>query len=397
MPTRVTVQREVLVPDPVKLARYERLPELGPRILFFSGGSALRSTSRRLVSFTHNSIHIITAFDSGGSSAKLRETFFMPAVGDIRARLMDLADQTLHGNPHIFSLFAHRLPKTNNREQLTDELDRMVKGRHRLIRNIPDPMRKIIRNHLRSFQERMPPEFDLRGASIGNLILTAGYLQNRRHLDPVIYIFSKLVQVRGIVRPVLNKYLHLAALLADNTMIVGQHRLTGKEAPPITVKIKDIFLTDNATAPTACATAIRPKLRKLISEAELICFPMGSFYSSLLANVLVGGVGRAVADNPCPKVYIPSTGVDPECCGMTLQEQIDRLLEALLNDAGGREPADVLNFVLLDSRNGVYIGAPDTEKLHALGIQCLDVRLVSPHSAPLIDERLLVPVLLSLA
>ena len=73
----------------------------------------------------------------------------------------------------------------------------MIDSRHELIKGIPDPMRKIIRHHLRMFREQKPRDFDLRGASIGNLILTSGYLENERHLDPVIYIFSHLVRVRG--------------------------------------------------------------------------------------------------------------------------------------------------------------------------------------------------------
>ena len=90
---RLKIIREVDIPDPYRLELYKRVPELGPRILFFTGGSALRKTSRELIKYTHNSIHLITPFDSGGSSAVIREAFAMPAVGDIRNRLMSLADQ----------------------------------------------------------------------------------------------------------------------------------------------------------------------------------------------------------------------------------------------------------------------------------------------------------------
>ncbi|MGE4294032.1 MAG: 2-phospho-L-lactate transferase CofD family protein, partial [Desulfovibrio sp.] len=92
---RIRVAREVLVPDRIKLERYRQVPALGPRVLFFSGGTALRDTSAELVRYTHNSVHIITPFDSGGSSAILRKAFDMPAVGDIRNRLMALADTSL--------------------------------------------------------------------------------------------------------------------------------------------------------------------------------------------------------------------------------------------------------------------------------------------------------------
>ena len=60
--------RLVALPDPTRVERCARLPELGPKVLFFSGGTALRDVSRRLKRYTHNSIHLITPFDSGGSS-----------------------------------------------------------------------------------------------------------------------------------------------------------------------------------------------------------------------------------------------------------------------------------------------------------------------------------------
>ncbi|MEG6550492.1 2-phospho-L-lactate transferase CofD family protein, partial [Desulfocurvibacter africanus] len=93
MTMRILVSRTTTLPDPIKLARFLRAPELGPKVLFFTGGTALKALSRRIIDYTHNSIHLITPFDSGGSSAKLRAAFDMPAVGDLRNRLMALADR----------------------------------------------------------------------------------------------------------------------------------------------------------------------------------------------------------------------------------------------------------------------------------------------------------------
>ncbi|MBL0700813.1 MAG: YvcK family protein, partial [Desulfosarcina sp.] len=88
--TSIFIRRKELLPNSVKLARYTKAPELGPRLLFFSGGSALRHLSSTLTKYTYNSIHLITPFDSGGSSATLRRAFKMLAIGDIRNRLMAL-------------------------------------------------------------------------------------------------------------------------------------------------------------------------------------------------------------------------------------------------------------------------------------------------------------------
>lgn len=393
----VQITRTLPLPDPVRLERYRRSPDLGPKILFFSGGSALRKTSTELTGYTHNSIHIITPFDSGGSSAKLRDAFAMPAVGDIRNRLLALADRSLHGNPEIFKLFAHRFPNEGDQNEFIRELDRMIAGEHLLTATIPDPMRKIIRHHLYLFRQSMPADFDLHKASIGNLILTGGYLENRRHLDPVIFIFSKLVQVRGIVRPVLNKDLHLTAETENGEVIVGQHNLTGKEVSPIASKIKKVYLSSRRDGPQPAEVLIRKKMSDLIHDAELICYPMGSFYSSLIANLLPKGVGRAISRNPCPKVFIPNTGCDPEQYGLELTDQIQTLISYLRQD----DPEhicekQVLDFVILDRKNFKYAGELDETLMQQKGIQVIDCPLISPETYPCIDEKLLVPILLSL-
>lgn len=394
--SRITVCREIEVPDALQVARFQKAPELGPRLLFFSGGTALRGLSRRLVDFTHNSIHVITPFDSGGSSAKIRQAFQMPAIGDVRARIMDLADTTLRGNHEVVALFAHRFPADGR--DLEAQLARMVQGRHPLVAGIPDPMRKIIRNHLATFLEQMPGDFDLRGASIGNLVLTAGYLMNRRFFDQVIYIFSRLVQARGEVRPVVNKHLHLGARLADGRVVLGQHRLTGKECPPLDSPIAELFLSSSLDAEQRAEVPIRTKMRELIASADLICFAPGSFYTSLLADLLPRGVGRAVARARCPKVYVPSTGHDPETLGLDLGGQVEVLLRALRRDDPKHvKAADVLQFVLWDSRNGAYRGKLDAAALGRRGVQVLDLRLITPESAPRIDPTLLAQALLSLA
>jgi CofD-related protein of GAK system len=393
---RLPITREVAIPDPVKLERLRRAPEFGPKILFFSGGSALKDTSRELVAFTHNSIHIITPFDSGGSSAILRQAFAMPAVGDFRNRLMALADQSLKGNPEIYDLFAHRLDKKAGQDELRSELKSLAQGHHRLIRRVPDPMRKILRNHCRAFMDLMPAGFNLRGASVGNLVLTAGYLDSRRQFDTVIYLFSKLVEVQGVVRPVVNKNLHLAAQLQDGTVVIGQHRLTGKEAPALTQRIEKLWLTHDLTDPTPVTVAVRPKIAQRIEEAELICYPIGSFFSSLIANLLPSGVGRAVAANSCPKVFIPNTGSDPELVGLSLTDQVRILQGQLTADHESVQAGQVLGFVMVDAKGAVYPGGVDLGALRKLGVAVIDCPLVTRQSAPRLDAGLLAQALASL-
>ncbi len=365
-------------------------------MLFFCGGSALTEITKELKQFTYNSTHLIPGSDSGGSSAKLRRAFSMPAIGDLRSRLMSLADESVMGQPDVYRLFNHRLSKDLSNARLNKELESMISGRHPLIENISNPMRRLIRHQLGFFHRAMNKDFDLRGASIGNLILAGGYLNQHRQLDSIIFLFSKLVDVRGVVQPVVNDNLHLAAQLADNTYVVGQHRLTGKEVKPLTIPIKRLEFSSHPNKRVPIRANIRKTTRKLISNAELICYPPGSFYSSLIANLLPGGVAAAIAENKCAKVFVPNLGQDPEQIGMSLDNTIVTLLKYLHAGASDCEDKDFLNFILYDSKRGHYASALSLGLMKELGISIIDTRLISRKSAPYYDPELLVAALLSL-
>jgi len=394
-PIRIT--RTARLPDPLRISRYRKAPELGPEMLFFSGGSALNDVSRVLKNYTYNSTHLITPFDSGGSSAKLRQAFNMPAIGDLRSRMIALADESVTGHPEVYQLFTYRLANTERNSVLSKQLDQMIQGKYPMVAAISNPMRRLIRNQLGYFRDSMPDNFDLRGASIGNLILTGGYLNNHRHLDPIVFLFSKLVGVLGTVRPIVNDNLHLAADLQDGSRIFGQHRLTGKEIAPLQSPIKRLRLSGHPDKLVPANSELRKKTRKLISKAELICYPPGSYYSSLIANLLPDGVSAAIACVDRPKVYVPNLGQDPEQIGMTLEQCVIKLLEHLRSGISADcRNEDLLNFILLDSNNGDYPSSFPLSKIEKLGITVIDTRLVTKRSAPHYDPELLVHALLSL-
>jgi CofD-related protein of GAK system len=371
-----------------RLARWSRAPERGPALLFFSGGSALRQSSRVLTEYTHNSIHLITPFDSGGSSAKLRDAFPIISVGDLRNRLLALADTRLDGHPDVYRLFDTRFDDHAEPDELRRRLDAMIAGTDPLVAAVPLPLRQPIREHLGYFREHMPAGFDLRGASVGNLILAGGYLHS--NIDAVIVLFSELVAVRGLVRPVVDANVHLHAELEDGTVIVGQHRITNP-ARARSAAIRELRLSEASEA------AIDDRTAQLIDSAELICFPIGSFWTSVMACLLPKGVGSAVARAECPKVYVPNLGLDPEARGLAPHDQVRELLERLRRDAGEHTPSErLVQYVLVDRQRGAYAGGLDVDAIEALGVEVLDAPLVSAESAPLIEPRRLVELLLSL-
>jgi CofD-related protein of GAK system len=385
------------LPNPVLLENFHKNPELGPAVLFFSGGSALSDISRALKRYSHNSIHLVTPFDSGGSSASLRQAFSMPSVGDLRSRLMSLADESSDEHLHVYRLLTYRLPQDGQKDELRSELSSMVDGSNIMMQPIPAPIRHMISTKLGYFQQAMPDDFDLSGACIGNLILAGGYLHHDRQLDQISFLFTKLVDAKGIVRTTISDNLHLMADLEDGTQVFGQHRLTGKEVSKINSPIRDIGLSRETDRMVPVHPEISKSNRKLIDSADLICFPPGSYYSSLIANLLPTGVGRAISNNPAPKVFVPSLGHDPEQIGMTTNRSIETLLKYLKYDAGNNCPNNkLLNYVLVDSQQGEYSPGASEEFLYQLGIQLIDTTLISDNSSPYYDPELLVEVLLSL-
>jgi len=361
----------------LRLARYRKAPELGPKILFFSGGSALRTFSEVLAGYTHNSIHLVTPFDSGGSSAELRRAFAMPAVGDLRARLLSLADDSVTGHPEISALFSHRLAVRNGKVSLEQSLEDLSNGKHSLLKAIAEPMRSLIQSYIAEFRQQMPSCFDLSDASVGNLILTGGYLLHNRSLDPIAFLFGQLIKTRGIVRTTTDADLQLEVELENGRTIIGQHRFTGKETAEIDSPIRSIKLSGEADdVDTLDASRVCKETRKLIDSAELLVFPPGSFYSSIIANVLPKGVGKAIHKNPAPRVYVPSLGTDLETLGMTLVDQTRVLgdyLTARVSD--GRPRKSGIDFLLFDSRL-LEVSDSQIENIrNNLGVQVIDVDL----------------------
>ena len=116
---------------------------------------------------------------------------------------------------------------------------------------------------------------------------------------------------------------------------------------------------------------------ELIASADVIAFPMGSFFSSLLVNLLPRGVGRAITQRHCPKVYMPNTGRDPEMYGYkNLLECALVIIDTVRKDAGRVPIPDILQYIVIDSVNCYYCVDTNTEKIREMGITVIDVQLV---------------------
>jgi CofD-related protein of GAK system len=385
------IRRRVLIPDELRLERYVRAPELGPRLLFLSGGSALKGVSRVLKRYTHNSVHLITAFDSGGSSAVLRRAFGILSVGDLRNRLMALADETARGNPSIYALFSHRLASDAPQLDLRRHVAAMARGDDALIDAIDAPLRRVICTRLQAFEARAQRDFDMRGASIGNLILAGGMLEHEHDIDSVVFLFSRLVQVLGTVRPIVTGDFHLAAT-RHGVLQVGQHVITADRTG--SAPIENMRLVQSLETPEPIEALIGDDRRELIERADLIVFPTGSFFTSVIANLLPRGVGATIARTGCPKIYVPNAGLDPEQAPMDVAGCVSTLLSTLRRDAPDAATSDLLDVVLVDT-HAHYAGGLDLDRLRKLGVSVVDAPLARVDDPTRFDHTRLVQTLLS--
>ena len=364
-------------------------PANGPSLLFFSGGSALDKTSSLLTKYTHNSIHLLTPFDSGGSSAKLRKAFNMPAVGDLRARLMAIADDSIEGHPEAVALFRYRLPNDLSQASLKKLVEQLQSGEHPLVEATSITVKQLIANNLRAFLDQVPDNFDYRGASVGNLVISGGYLNNQHTLNHVVDQISEIVNALGIVRTTTNDDLELIATLADGTKVSGQHKITAKETHPLDQKIIELVLSGPSSS-------LDEKNQALISHADLIIFPPGSFFSSVIANLLPKSVGNAIHESSKPKVFIPNLGTDPELYDTSLAEQIELLNQTINRDLPDSKQAKAVDIVLTDSTLRSDIDEAFNDYLSTKNIQLLDMDLRG-HINDVYDEKKLIEALIKIS
>lgn len=369
-------------------------PSAGPKLLFFSGGSALGPVAQKLVDFTHHSIHLITPFDSGGSSRELRFAFDMPAIGDLRNRLMALADHSISDNRAIYRLFSHRLYSAKEAIPLKNRFALMAAGKDPLVMAIAQPLRCAVIRHLQHFQREMPKGLCLEGACIGNLVLAAGYLLHGKNIDPVLQLFSKFILARGLVKPVVSKSYHLYARYNTGETIIGQHLITRHKQDGQWITGIGLSLTENELVPAL--TEISPAIAEHIASAQLICYPIGSFFTSLCASLLPAGIGEAVAANDCPKIYIPNTTTDAENHGLSVEVEIDHLLAILRGrSSAGAAPKDrdLLGYVLLDDNLAHYPRGVDITAIKEQGFEVIQAPLVSASRPGMLDPLRLIEAL----
>ncbi|HEY8491979.1 MAG TPA: YvcK family protein [Dehalococcoidia bacterium] len=213
----------------------------GPRIVAIGGGTGLSTLLRGLKEYTGNITAVVTVADDGGSSGRLRRELGILPPGDVRNCIAALAD----AEPLVTKLFQYRFSEGSG----------------------------------------------LEGHSFGNLFIVAmsGVTGN---FEEAIRETSRVLAVRGQIMPSTLANVTLCARTDDQETILGESRITESGR-----RIQEVFLEP----PNVQAY---PEAVQAILDADMIVIGPGSLFTSVLPNLLVEGIRKALFASPAPKVYV---------------------------------------------------------------------------------------------
>ncbi len=318
-----------------KRASKSKLPSRGFRVVALGGGTGLSTLLRGLKEHVFRRVDthatpsrpisdlaaLVTVTDDGGSSGRLRRENRILPPGDIRNCMVALSkDEDLLG---------------------------------------------------RLFQYRFHAGHGLVGHNFGNLFLAA-LTHITGDFTEAIRVSSKVLAIRGRIFPSTLSNVHLVATLENGRIVHGETRISASKAP-----IRNIRLSPSRVRPL-------PKAIEAIRRADLILLGPGSLYTSILPNLLIPEIARAIANSKAPRVYIANLMTQPgETSGYALADH----LRAIQQHVPGR----VIDWVIANRKaispavarryraGGAEPVAVNLAILHKLGFRVILEDLVEEH------------------
>ena len=267
----------------VDLVYARRILNTGPKIVTIGGGTGQAVLLRGLKEHTNNLTAIVTVVDDGGSSGRLRREFGALPPGDVRQCIGALAI----AEPQMTRLLNYRFNKGSG----------------------------------------------LEGHSLGNLMMLA-MAELTGNFESGIRELSRVLAVRGQILPSTLESVKLCAELEDGRTISGESAIGDAGSA-----IKRVYL--DRQHPTAFSEA-----GQAILEADCIILSPGSLYTSLLPNLLVPEISRAIADSKALKLYVCNVATEP---GETTHYGVEEHLAALKQHA----PSGVCKLMLVNDQTSV--------------------------------------------
>lgn len=240
--------------DPERLKNLmneKRILIKGPKIVAIGGGTGLSTMLRGLKEFSSNITTVVTVADDGGGSGVLRQDLGLLPPGDIRNCILALADT----EPIMERLLQYR------------------------------------------FEEGM-----LKGQCFGNLFLAAmsGISEN---FEEAVRKMSDVLAVTGRVLPVTLDDIRLVAELEDGFIIKGETNI-GNHNSIHPGRIKRVY-----TEPPN-AKALQEVIDSIL-DADAVVLGPGSLFTSIVPNLIIGGVLEAIKKTKAIKIYVCNIMTQP--------------------------------------------------------------------------------------
>lgn len=249
-------------------AEYMQSSEPIKKIVIFGGGTGLATLVRGLKKLPIDITAVVTVADDGGSSGRLLDEYDIPPPGDVRNVMAALSDV----------------------EPLIEKM----------------------------FQYRFASSEDLKGHSLGNLMLAA-MTNITGDFARAVEKMSQVLNIQGKVLPAANQRITLHAELEDGTIVSGESKI-----PMYGRKIRRVYLSPQEAEPL-------PETLRAIEDADLLVFGPGSLYTSILPTILVEKIRNAVLCSTAKRVYICNLTTQ---AGETLEYAASEHVQALYDHAG---------------------------------------------------------------
>lgn len=306
----------------------------GLRVVAIGGGTGLSTILKGLKQYTiipgerlpdgpflSQLTAVVTVSDDGGSSGRLRRELNILPPGDIRNCLVAVAaDESL-----ISKLFQHRFSSSG----------------------------------------------DLEGHNFGNLFLAALTAMSG-DFAVAVQKASEILATRGHIFPATTANVQLEAVMDDGSLVAGETNITASEK-----RIIQLHTVPKDPEPL-------PQTLQAIHDADIITIGPGSLFTSLIPNVLVRGIPRAIAASRAVKVFICNLMTQAnESLHMTASEHI----RAIFDHAGRK----IFDYALVNSapvsselkaRYAHERAEPvvcDRKAIEALGVRCIAGNLIEEH------------------
>ena len=238
------------------------------KVVAIGGGTGLSTMLKGIKLFTSNINAIVTVADDGGSSGILREDLDMPAPGDIRNCVVALADTE-------------------------------------------DILKRLFRYRFKNGS--------LKGHSFGNLFLAA-MTDVTGDFESAIEHMSSVLAVSGHVLPVTKENVNIKAVLKNGNQVFGESNI-----PRVCIAentcVDRILIEPSGVKPfERCIDAIY--------DADIVLLGPGSLYTSIIPNLIIGGIKEALLKTNAKKIYICNVMTQPgETDGYSAFDHVEAILK----------------------------------------------------------------------